>query len=1402
MAVKAQPITVTSVGSVRHDGATQVTVVFSVPVEEASGTNTLNYTFTGGVATTGASLMTGLPVANAPDVLINPAPGGRVFDNQCVVLTVTGLASNATTTITVQNVKDRQTPANTLVTTNMTFTDSGYSWADSGTPAIKGQVIALGTNGFDIFSAGVAQWADYDEVTIVYKETVGDFDVKARVEFQDFSSHWARTGIMARESLNEGENSATQTGDPNATPPIRGTASRYADVHANPVMDFNENGPPPLIHPANNGWESHIRRATGRQGDNGGTDSQNDVGGNPPYPNAWVRIQRTGNTITTYHGADGTTWDTARVRDDAEWLDTDDITPLPLLPKMYVGPSYGPETGNINANDTGGKNRLFLYQVRFTPILVPYLRLVDATACGVLLYVDDAGSVSVNTSSVVLTVDGNVVTTTSVKSGATTIIVYKAAAPLPAGSAHPFTLTFNNTQGTSQTFSRSFTTPAYATIPASYALASPATTPGMAVNVYQIDYARGPGDENSIANAEEELVHGFVDATGTPYPNVASLATANVDYVNWEQDGADINVTGTGPQPDHFNSVDPAGSPIPNTPIPGIPGSGNDQSHTGAEAGAANNNIVTEVVTYLQLSPGCYRMGVNSDDGFKVSVAPGQGGPFGLVLGSFNGGRGSSDTVFDFAVDTAGYYPFRLLWWEGSGGANCEWYAVNLDNGSRILINGPQSGSIKAFRAGAGRAYVQSVSPSDGFAGAQPTSEIKFTLVNGTTAVVGGSISLAVDGAAVVPAINTVGTTTTVSYTGTYKFVSAHTATLIWGESTTPQTLHTNTSTFSVRQYTPADLPAASYWIEAEDFDATGTPVPAVVNTMPYDLGAGTGGAGPYDGIGATLDVDYHNNDSNDNAGTTTYRSVGDPSVTPHSVDLASDPGANYGLRRAGGFDMTMNYKIGWGDSADWYNYTRKIPTGLYSAVVALSNGSVGAGTPDRMGGTLSIVTAGVGTLNQTLKNVGTFNGPSSGAWSYNNLVPLYAPDGSQAAFKITATTTTLRFSLREGDYDWFALIPISGVPPKVTAASPLANTDTPAASAVPRDAKVRLTIEDFSTAVNASTVKLFFDGNDVTSTATVNKTLDITTVTYTPALMAGGSTHNYELRYSDNGTPVLTQTNKATFTVNAVMGTPGLFLIEAEDFNHDGGQTVAAASTMPYLGGAYANLGATLDVDYHDSDANDSRPYRGGLAPNVNHDQQTDAGTLDVVRGDSWTMTANFKLGWVGSADWYNYTRTFPANTYEVWAGLSHDPTDGLRGSLYMVNGDITTTNQTAALLGTFDAPTSGAWGTDNVVQMKDSSGAVAVVPLSGVQTVRFGGNSGDYDYLLFVPGAPQLKFNAPTLSGTQFSISWTGSGTLQEASVLTGQASDWSNTTGVTGSSYTATVGATGNKFYRLKQ
>src|SRR2546421_3454815 len=46
-------------------------------------------------------------------------------------------------------------------------------------------------------------------------------------------------------------------------------------------------------------------------------------------------------------------------------------------------------------------------------------------------------------------------------------------------------------------------------------------------------------------------------------------------------------------------------------------------------------------------------------------------------------------------------------------------------------------------------------------------------------------------------------------------------------------------------------------------------------------------------------------------------------------------------------------------------------------------------------------------------------------------------------------------------------------------------------------------------------------------------------------------------------------------------------------------------------------------------------------------------------------------------------------------------------------------------------------------------NGGVVASVPLSGAQTIRLTTDSGDYDFLAFVPAAPSLRFNTPTISG-----------------------------------------------------
>ena len=94
------------------------------------------------------------------------------------------------------------------------------------------------------------------------------------------------------------------------------------------------------------------------------------------------------------------------------------------------------------------------------------------------------------------------------------------------------------------------------------------------------------------------------------------------------------------------------------------------------------------------------------------------------ALGSFNGGRGANDTIFQAYVEADGYYPIRVSWWEGGGGANVEVFHVDA-NGNKILLGDPDNeDAIKVYaltnveveesttdRATTTRPYVSSYKP-------------------------------------------------------------------------------------------------------------------------------------------------------------------------------------------------------------------------------------------------------------------------------------------------------------------------------------------------------------------------------------------------------------------------------------------------------------------------------------------------------------------------------------------------------------------------------------------------------------------------------------------------------------------------------------------------------------------
>ncbi len=254
-----------------------------------------------------------------------------------VVLTTTGLAGGDTVTITVKNVKDLKGNAMSaagestqfIVTKKMKWVGMGgddYLQGELGGQEINTEpslwpddVAAYSDADFDLISGGTANWNNYDEATFVYEEVTGDFDKVVRCEYQDPTSQWARHGMCATPNADEGVTRAQVTGG--------ATMEKRYMLRCNPPVQWNGAA-------GNNQNEADWRDTAG--GNYGGTGA-----GNPAYPNAWLRMQRIGQTFTGFYSSDGKNWTSygAHTFTEAE----------PMPAKLLVGIYYTPEFGNNGA---------------------------------------------------------------------------------------------------------------------------------------------------------------------------------------------------------------------------------------------------------------------------------------------------------------------------------------------------------------------------------------------------------------------------------------------------------------------------------------------------------------------------------------------------------------------------------------------------------------------------------------------------------------------------------------------------------------------------------------------------------------------------------------------------------------------------------------------------------------------------------------------------------------------------------------------------------------------------------------------------------------------------------------------------------------------------------------------
>jgi hypothetical protein len=387
------------------------------------------------------------------------------------------------------------------------------------------------------------------------------------------------------------------------------------------------------------------------------------------------------------------------------------------------------------------------------------------------------------------------------------------------------------------------------------------------------------------------------------------------------------------------------------------------------------------------------------------------------------------------------------------------------------------------------------------------------------------------------------------------------------------------------------------------------------------------------------------------------------------------------------------SYNVGWYDTGDWGNYTRTYPTGEFNLFIRAANGSGG-----NLGDTVSSVTSGWGTSAQTTTNLGTFTIPTTGNWQGYVWVPLRDAGGNLVKLTLGGTNT-LRVTANPGgggNANFYALFP--------------ANTNLPILSSVYPN----------GTTLSQSTNTFAFNVQSAGGVSTNSIVVTVNGVIVSN-LVFSGSANNWNVSYPNlqpntpySITVAVTDGNGNSATTSATFDTmnPNNYTWEAEDFDHDGGMFIDNPQTNAYIG-----LPAVVDVDAHQVNFAGTYLYRpNGMDTEVNGDM------LRPQYQDVNNPNLDYTMGYYSDGAWANYTRHYPAGSYNVYGRLACGGTAVSDATLSIVTSGWGTTTQTTNLLGTFAVPNTG-WESYAYCPLRDASGNLVTVTFDGsTNTLQLG--------------------------------------------------------------------------------
>ncbi len=382
------------------------------------------------------------------------------------------------------------------------------------------------------------------------------------------------------------------------------------------------------------------------------------------------------------------------------------------------------------------------------------------------------GDTAVVLSSIKLSFDGAQVTPSVTRNTALTMVAYSVTNLLAAGSTHSVSLTFtdNNSPPDPLGTNWSFAVNNYATVPAGAAQTAATVqtnAPGFSMRVSQYDDAviiqndETPNGNlpGSVAHAEAQLAGVLVDPmTGQPFTDDTTIP-GSLPNGAYGISGV-VNFSYTGKDQGNFTSA----NGYPKSTIPGL-------------VGGDENNLAIELVSYLYLPAGLYEFGINSADGFRMTMGANAYDALAPQVGIYDARSIPIDTTFQLYVTQTGYYPCRIVWFRESplpnnlGSAGLEFYTVSASGQKTLVGDTNTPGAVLAYQTS-----TASVAPYVKYAG--PTAFISdfrgndFGMPNVIVQLQDGTISrvnptsvkLSIDGALVAAAVTNHSGLTTVSY--------------------------------------------------------------------------------------------------------------------------------------------------------------------------------------------------------------------------------------------------------------------------------------------------------------------------------------------------------------------------------------------------------------------------------------------------------------------------------------------------------------------------------------------------------------------------------------------------------------------------------------------------------------